>query len=335
MKRVPDAVPSGPLQHGPLTGVRVLDFTWVLAGPYCTRMLADLGAEVIKVQTRATGGVDAANESGYFITWSRNKRGITLNMGEPEAVAIARRLVAHCDIVVENFSARVLRNWGFHYEALREVRDDIILISMSGMGHSGPWRDYVSFGPTLQAVSGLSYVMGEPGRQPPGFGYSYADHTGGLTGALAALAALEERERSGRGQFIDLSQLEGLAALMGTAILDATANGRFAEPRGNRPHHRRVAPYGVYPCAGDDRWLAIAVESDAQWAGLVAADGRARLDRGRRPRHGGGSRRTRGRARRAYRDVDTAARARRRDADAAGARRARRRGAARRRPRGA
>lgn len=273
MKSKPDSPARGPLDHGPLTGVRVLDFTWVLAGPYCTRVMADLGAEVIKVQTRSTGGVDAGNETGYFITWNRNKRSITVNMGSAEGVALAKRLVAHCDIVVENFSARVLRNWDFHYDALRAVRDDIILLSMSGMGHTGPWRDYVSFGPTLQALAGLSLAMGEPGCPPPGFGYSYADHVGGITAALAALAALEERDQSGSGQFVDLSQFEGVAALMGPALLDATANGRYAEPSGNRPQYRKVAPHGVYPCRGDDRWIAISVEGDAQWAGLRAALG--------------------------------------------------------------
>lgn len=273
MKRMPDTVPDGPLAHGPLTGVRVLDFTWVLAGPYCTRILADLGAEVIKVQSRSTAATEEHNESGYFVTWNRNKRGVTLNMATAKGIRTARTLAAKCDVVIDNFSGRVMRNWGLDYESLRAQREDIIVVSMSGTGQFGPWRDLVSFGPTLQALSGYTLLMSEPERPPIGFGFSYADHAAGSAAALAVVAALRQRDTTGDGQFIDISQFETLTALLGPALLDASVNGVFAAPAGNRPQYGEAAPRGVYPCAGDDRWIAISVSNADQWDGLCRAVG--------------------------------------------------------------
>ncbi|MSQ61113.1 MAG: CoA transferase [Dehalococcoidia bacterium] len=270
------AKPAATLADGPLTGVRVLDLTWVLAGPYCTRMLADLGAEVIKVQSRATGVREEDADDPYYRTWNRNKLGLTLNLSTEEGRALLRRLIARCDVVIENFSARVLENWGIGYEALRVVRPDIVLLSLSGMGHSGPWKDYVSFGPTLQALAGLTALTAEPGGPPAGPGYPYADHVAGSTAALAVVAALHQRDATGpagQGQHVDVSQLEALAATLGPALLDATVNGHIAEPAGNRAPYGEAAPRGVYPCCGADRWLAIAVPDDETWARLCAVLG--------------------------------------------------------------
>lgn len=274
----------------PLEGVRVLDFTWVLAGPYATRLLADFGAEVIKVQSHviARGGTESTR-GGYYNYWNRNKLSISLNMTTPEGIALAKRLVACSDIVMENFSARVMANWGLDYPHLREVRPDIIYISMAGMGQSGPWRDYTSFGPTLQALSGMTHLMTFPGLPPLGFTYSYADHVGGITAALAALLALEHRRRTGRGQHVDLAQFEAMTALMGTMVLELSALGRPPQPVGNRARSAPFAPHGVYRCRGEDpstslrtgpstgpghdRWVAIAVTSDEEWAALRKALG--------------------------------------------------------------
>ena len=268
--------PEQPLElfvHGPLTGVRVLDLTWVLAGPYCTRMLADLGADVIKVQSRTTGVREEDGDDPYYRTWNRNKSGVTLNLGTEEGLALLRRLAAQCDVVIENFSARVLDNWGIDYETLRAERPDIVLLSLSGMGHAGPWKDYVSFGPTIQALAGLTALTAEPAGPPAGPGYPYADHVAGATAALAVVAALHQRDATGEGQWVDISQLEALAATLGPALLDATVNGRITESVGNRDPYDEAAPRGVYPCRGDDRWLALAVPDDEAWTRMCRALG--------------------------------------------------------------
>jgi crotonobetainyl-CoA:carnitine CoA-transferase CaiB-like acyl-CoA transferase len=264
-----------------LEGVRILDFTWVVAGPYATRMLADMGAEVIKVQSHATSRGADSNAGAAFSTFNRNKYSVTLNLRKPEAVELARRLAKVSDVVVDNFSARVMRNWGLDYDSLKAVKPDIIAVSMSGLGHSGPWRDHVSYGPTLQALSGMTYLMGFPGRPPQGFGYSYADHAGGVTGAVAILAALEHKAKTGEGQWVDLGQLEAMAALMGPVFLDHAVNGAVPEPAGNRLPSRPAAPYGAYRCKDDDsgllsltdRWIAIGVTDDGEWRALVKAMG--------------------------------------------------------------
>jgi len=248
-----------------LQDLRVIDFTWVLAGPFATRILADYGAQVIKVQSELTMGGTQHNISGYFNTWNRNKLGIALNLSKPQGIEIAKRLVQISDVVVENFSPRVMRNWGLDYETVRKMKPDLIMLSMSGMGQTGPWRDYIAFGATIQALSGITYLTTFPGRPPLGLGYSYADHVAGLTGALAILQALEYRQKTGEGQYIDLAELEAMSTLLGTAILDYGVNHRVASPLGNRPTHRIAAPYGAYRCKGEDRWCAIAVFAEDEW----------------------------------------------------------------------
>jgi benzylsuccinate CoA-transferase BbsF subunit len=245
-----------------LQDIRILDFSWVLAGPYATRLLADFGAEVIKVHPLAPDAEDSFSR-GYYQTWNRNKRSITLDMNQPAGRRIARRLVRVCDVVVENFSPRVLRNWGLDYPRLKRLKPAIILLSLSAAGHTGPWRHFSGFGPTAQALAGLTSLAAHPGQPPSGIGYSYADHTAGLYGSLAVLAALEHRRQTGAGQFIDLSELETTASLAADAILDCTQNGHLPQPVGNGSE--QWAPHGIYPCCGDDRWCAIAVDSVAAW----------------------------------------------------------------------
>lgn len=255
---------------GPLEGVRILDFTWVLAGPYCTRILADLGAEVIKVQSTATArGATDENRSGYFNTYNRNKLGVHINMRVPEGIDLARRIASVSDAVLDNFSSRVVRQWGMDYDSLVKVKPDIICCSISGMGASGPWKDYVSFGPTAQALTGFARLTAFPDEAPAGFGYSYSDHMAGTVAATAVLAALEYKARTGKGQYIDTSQLEATAPLMGPALLDYSANGVNPSPAGNRNLYESWAPHGAFPCQGDDRWIAIAVRSDDEWMSLV------------------------------------------------------------------
>ncbi len=253
-----------------LDGIRILDFTWVLAGPYATRLLADFGAEVIKVQPPAVEPQDRIAQ-GYEANWNRNKLGVSLDLSKPEGLALARRLVAISDAVVENFSPRVMANWDLDYENLRKIRPAIIMLSMSTMGNTGPERNYTGFGPTVQAISGMTYLTSYPGRPPSGLGFAYADHVAGLYGAMALFGALEHRRKTGEGQYIDLSQVESMVNLMGPALLEHGLTGTPPGPQENRSSHS--APHGAYRCRGEDRWCAIDVRSEADWQGLCQALG--------------------------------------------------------------
>ena len=257
--------------HSILHNIRILDFTWVLAGPYATRILADFGAEVIKVQSLISTEAEDKFARGYYNTWNRNKLGITLNLNKPEGVMLAKRLVGISDAVVENFAPRVMANLGLDYDSLKQVKPDIIMLGMSAMGQTGPWRDYTGFGPTVQAFSGITHLTSFPGKPPVGLGYSYADHVAGLVAVLALLGAMEYRERTGEGQYIDVSQVEAMSSLLGGAVLDYTLNGNEPQPAGNSS--TEAAPYGVYRCRGDDRWCAIAVFTDKEWHGFKRALG--------------------------------------------------------------
>lgn len=255
-----------------LGGVRILDFTWVVAGPVATRILADQGAEIIKIERRDT--LDLGTRRGGFSgNLHRGKQSTVVNMADPRGVALAKRLAAVSDVVIDNFSARVMRNWGLDYAGLKQLKPDVIAVSMSGFGHTGPHKDYVSYGPTLQALSGYTLQMRHPGSKPAGWGYSYADMTGGYSGALAVLAALWHRKRTGQGQFVDLSQFEAISSLVGPGLLDLLNRDTVSQPVGNRSQEAPAAPHGVYRCRGEDRWCAIAVFSNEEWRSLCRVMG--------------------------------------------------------------
>ncbi len=254
-----------PSAVAPLAGLRVLDFTHVLAGPFGTRLLADLGADVIKVGTAArNAGANTLNHP-YYLSWNRTKRNICLDMRREEAQALARRLAGQCDAVIDNFSAGVLARWGLSREALAEAAPGVTVVSMGGMGNSGPWRDFVTFAPTIHALVGLTYLTSVPGRQDIGFGYSLTDHLAGVAAALGVLEGVEHCRRTGRGLDVDVAQYELGLGLMAPAFLDYFANGADPEPAGNRHPFEAWAPHGVYRARGDDRWIAIAVRGDEQW----------------------------------------------------------------------
>jgi len=261
----------------PLEGIRILDFTWVVAGPVATRILADHGAEVVKIERKNPPPL-GNRKIGLQCDLHRNKISLALNMVEPRGREIARQLAAKSDIVIDNFSARVMRTWGMDYHSLEAVKPDIICISMSGLGHSGPRSSYVSYGPTLQALSGYTMLMADANGEPAGYGYSYADMCGGYTGALAALIALWHRRRTGRGQFVDLSQFEAVTAVIGTSLMDIEVNHREQNPFGYSSQEGPSAPHGVYRCRArdkddDDGWIAISVRSQMEWDRLVQAMG--------------------------------------------------------------
>ena len=268
-----------------LEGIRVVDFSWIVAGPTCTRILGDFGAEVIRIEFEQTmdyiRGAYAPgaspNASGFFNDLNRNKLGVTLNVMHPRGMELLQELISVSDIVVENFSATVLERWGLDYDAQRRIRPDVIYLSLSGFGHTGRDKGYVTWGPTAQALSGLTYMSGLPGEEPAGWGFSYMDHTAGYYGAMACVTALHHRNRTGEGQWIDMSQIEAGMALTGTAILDRTVNGRpyrnNDNPPGNRSPEYAAAPHNTYRCKGDDRWCAISVFSDEEWDAFVRAIG--------------------------------------------------------------
>ena len=266
-----------------LEGVRVIDFSWIVAGPQCTRILADFGADVIKIENDANmdyirasnpvPGSDTPNRSPLFNTLTRHKRRLTLNVMHPQGMELLKTLIKKSDVIVENFSSRVLEKWGLGYEEQKKLNPKIIYCSMSGFGHSGRDRDFVTWGPTAQALSGLTYMSGLPGEESAGWGFSYMDHTGGFYGALAIMMALINRNKTGKGQHLDLSQVEAGIGLTGTSVLDYTVNKRpfrrEGMPPGNRAPDQKIAPHNTYPCKGEDRWCVIAVTNDDEWESLL------------------------------------------------------------------
>lgn len=271
----------------PLAGIRVADFTWVWAGPHCTLQLAHLGAEVIRVETATRLCVTrllppfarfqaGPNRSGYFNQYNQGKRSITVDLKRPEGVEVARRLCAASDVVVENFAAGVMDRLGLGYAVLRTVRPDVVMLALSGYGATGPDAGKVSYGPAQVPLSGFSSVTGYRGHPPMHVGVSYGDPTAGLHGAVAVLAALLHRARTGEGQYIDLSQWETTMAVLPEALLAQVMTGTPPPRDGNRVPH--MAPHGIFRAAGDDdRWVALSIEDDAQWQVLAALLGEPTL----------------------------------------------------------
>jgi crotonobetainyl-CoA:carnitine CoA-transferase CaiB-like acyl-CoA transferase len=216
---------------------------------------------------------------GGFNNHNVEKRGITLNLRSERGRHLLAELVKRSDVVAENFAAGVLHKMGFGWERLRALKPDLIYVSNCGFGHTGPYRSFKTWGPIVQAVCGLTFSSGLPEREPAGWGYSYMDHTGACYMAIAILLALLHKQRTGEGQWVDLSCTEAGLTLHGPALLDWTVNGRPlrrpGSPHANRSEHPPMAPHGIYPAAGDDEWVAIACRSDAEWralAGVVGAD---------------------------------------------------------------
>ena len=290
------------LTEGALAGTRVLDFTWIRAGPQTTRILAMFGAEVIRIEwpenpdvirlgsLRYAGVEPGVNSSVDFNNFSCDKFSATLNVRHPRGLELIKELISCSDVVIENFSTGILERWGLGYDAMRLANPAIVYVSMAGFGHTGRSSHYVTWGPTVQALSGLTFLSGSPDKPPAGWGHSYMDHTGGYYGAMAVLAALHYRERTGEGQHVDLSQVEVGATLTGAAILDYTVNGRPTRrdgiPSGNRTHwpgtpmtssYRgpHAAPHNNYRCAGGGHfdWCVIACFTEEEWQAMVEAMG--------------------------------------------------------------
>ena len=285
-----------------LENIRIVDFSWVRAGPWATRWLGALGAEIIKIEwpesergrlpssTTPQGLEVNLNTSGNFNDTNVNKKSLSLNVRSAKGLEIVKRLIAVSDIVIENFSSRVLRNWGLGYEEMCRIKPDIVYVSMSGYGHTGRNHQYTTFGPVAQAVSGLTYQSGLPGEPPAGWGWSYMDDTGGMYGAMCALTGLYHRNMTGKGQHIDQSQMVSSVPLNGPALLDFTANKRGSRragfPPGNRAHwpgtplvnnYRgpTVAPHNAYRThpGGYNDWCVIVCQTDTEWHRLATMTG--------------------------------------------------------------
>jgi len=260
----------------PLEGIRVCDFTWVWAGPFCTLQLAHLGADVIKIESTkrldtVRGFVPAddqpgINRAGYFNQYNQGKRSVALDLGTPEGRDVALQLVAASDVVAENFSASVMERLGLGYERLKAVKPDLVMISLSGYGGSGPLSPYISYGPAQVPMSGLASLTGYINGPPNEVGVSYGDPNGGIHGAAAVLAALWHRQRTGAGQYIDQSQWESAIAVLPEGIMAQVMNGEQPARMGNRSF--TMAPHGTFRAAGEDAWVSIACESDEEFATL-------------------------------------------------------------------
>ena len=275
---------------GPLDGIRVLDFTRHLAGAGSTRILATLGAEILRIEwphppaldfLRLSGphadGKPGMNRGGFFAQINVGKKSVAIDMSTDAGKEIARELIPHCDVLAESFSPGVMKRWGLDYEAVRAIRPDIIYLSASGFGQTGPYAGYRSVGPTAQAYSGLTATSGLPDREPAGWGFSYMDHMGAVMNAAAILMGLERRRATGEGEFFDAGQSQHGCALLGPMLLDVAMNGAQVRPNGNRDLYGNFCPNNAYRCRGEDSWLTISVREPDEWKALCEVMGAADL----------------------------------------------------------
>jgi crotonobetainyl-CoA:carnitine CoA-transferase CaiB-like acyl-CoA transferase len=274
----------------PLEGIRILDLSRQFAGAGGTRILATLGAEVIKIEWPEAPAFDFIremvvppelevnqNRGGLFNGMNVEKRSFTLNMTTDDGKAIMKDLVAMSNMVFDNMTPRVMKNWGLDYEGLCEVRPDIVAVSCSGYGQTGPWANFRSYGMPSAAHTGLVHMVGEPGQPPAGWGFQIGDSHGMTNAAMWAMAGLYFQRVSGRGVNIDAAQTQGNIAMLAQFFLQNSVNGTVTRrddwPPGNKRMDPPIAPHNAYPCLGSDTWCAITVHSEGEWANLKAAMG--------------------------------------------------------------
>jgi crotonobetainyl-CoA:carnitine CoA-transferase CaiB-like acyl-CoA transferase len=272
-------------QELPLEGIKIVDLTHVFAGPTCTRILADLGADVIRFES--PGRLDVTRNliitendgldhpwlrASYFVIRNANKREMVIDLAQPEGIEIVKKLIADADVVAESFTPRVMENFGLSYASVKAIKPDIIMISLSGYGQNGPMRDFVAYGMGLEPASGIASITGYREGPPIRSGLSFTDPYSGFMGAGAVLTALAYRRRTGKGQYIDLSEQEAAIPVMGASLMEYQMNQRLRPRNGNRSDW--AVPQGCYRCAGDDRWVVISCANDAEFERLVGAMGR-------------------------------------------------------------
>jgi benzylsuccinate CoA-transferase BbsF subunit len=265
----------------PLENIKVLDFCWVVAGPMTTSYLAEYGATVVRCESRRrpdplttsppTKGKGLGVRSGYYANYSANKYALGLNLGDPRAIEIVKRLVAWADVVSENFTPGTMERLGLGYDELRKIKPDLVMFSSSMLGRGGPISRLPGFGAVLSSLSGMTAITGWPDGDPTNPYGAYTDFIAPRFGCAAILAALDHRRRTGQGQYIDMSQLESALQFIAPVVLDYANNGHEGRRTGNR--HEAAAPHGAFPCAGEDRWVTITCMNDDQWQRLRAALG--------------------------------------------------------------
>lgn len=276
-----------------LQEIRVVDLSQVWAGPWMGAILADMGAEVIKVETNTRmdvarvlgpfvggktgmmgpqeGAKEDLNRSCYFNSLNRGKKSCTINLKHSQGAELFKNLVGISDVVIENFSPRVMASLGLDYAVLKEIKPDIIMVSLSGFGAIGPDRDYVAYAPVMDAVSGVTSSTGRPGEEPKGVSANSGDPSGGVCGALCVLTALNYRYKTNKGLYIDISSTENMIPFIPEVIMEYIMNGRIRPRMGNQDEI--MAPHSCYPCKGEDKWVAIAISTDEEWQALCHAMG--------------------------------------------------------------
>jgi benzylsuccinate CoA-transferase BbsF subunit len=259
------------MQKGLLQGIRIVDFTWHMTGPITTKHFSDLGAEVIIVESRKRPGwrrgPPRTSSTDQNCT---SKLSVTLNTRDPRGLDLVKQLIARSDIVVENFAGGTISRMGLSYEKVKELKSDIIMVSTSMQGQTGPYFTHPGSGHKLTALTGLGSILGWPDRKPAWIG-AYTDYIAPRYNIIAIMAALEYRRRTGKGQYIDMSQFEGGIQFMAPLILDYEINRRVAGPQGNKCEY--AAPHNAYRCLGEDRWCAISIFTDAEWQSFCTAIG--------------------------------------------------------------
>ncbi|MGH8063860.1 MAG: CaiB/BaiF CoA transferase family protein [Candidatus Entotheonellia bacterium] len=280
-----------------LAGLRILDMTQIAAGPYATLLLGFMGAEIIKVESCSRMDINRGlarptpesshmypqgipgerpwNRAAHHIHRNGNKRSVTLDLASPPGKQLFLKLVAICDVLIENYRASVLDRLGLGYAELCTVNPTLVYVKISSQGATGPEKDYGSLGSTLEQTAGLASITGYEDGRPLMTNETYPDPVVGLLAVGALMAALRRRRQTGQGAFVDLSQREATVTLLGEAVVDYSLSGRVAAPIGNG--HPLMVPHGVYPCRGDDMWVAVAVSSDDEWRGLCQAIGQPEL----------------------------------------------------------
>ena len=271
---------------GPLEGIRIIEMGQLIAIPFSMKMLADMGAQVIRLES--TGRLESYrsdsvykndisgdfwNKGANFYEQNRNKLGVTLDLGKPEGLGIIKELIAVADVFSENFTPRVIKNFGLEYEDVKKIKPDIIMVSSTGYGFYGPWSHFGATGPATEGAAGLAYQTGYAGSNDPVMSeIPYTDYTSGEHTVFAVMAALMHRLRTGQGQFVDISQTQATSATIPEILMDYSANGRTSPRIGNQD--TVMSPHGCYRCQGDDRWITIAVANDEEWQGLCKVLGR-------------------------------------------------------------
>jgi benzylsuccinate CoA-transferase BbsF subunit len=285
-RRAGEVARADATEDRPLAGLKVVDFMWAVAGPTISRALADAGATVVRIESSTK--LDAARaflpffdnkigaeNSALYNNLSAGKLGVTLNLSKPEARAVAMDLAAWADVVCEAYSPRAMRTFGLDYEHLKERNPSLVMMSTCLFGQTGPLSGFAGYGNLAAAMTGFYNVTGWSDRDPVGPFGAYTDYSSPTVALATLLAALDHRRRTGEGQYIDFSQAEASVHFLAPALLETECTGRIAGRYGNA--HLELCPHGVFPCAGDDRWVAVVAQDDAAWARLAALVGRPEL----------------------------------------------------------